>query len=176
MIRGKSPRWAIWLSRSVRSLWFWTTPAGTPARDVVASIGPRLLKDAIAVEIDGAVLSADATNLFGGPALIRQKLAILRGHCDDAGRDYGDIVKTRLGTVVIGESDREVDAKVQRYRMGEAVESGMAMAGTPDQLIAQFEELWAAGVEYFMVNMRDSYLPEPVKLFAREVIPAFGGR
>src|SRR5687768_11739778 len=30
-------------------------PAGTAARDVVASIGPRLLKDAVAVEIDGAV-------------------------------------------------------------------------------------------------------------------------
>ncbi|HEX3157578.1 MAG TPA: threonine--tRNA ligase [Gemmatimonadaceae bacterium] len=30
-------------------------PSGTPARDVVASIGPRLLRDAVAVEVDGAV-------------------------------------------------------------------------------------------------------------------------
>jgi threonyl-tRNA synthetase len=30
-------------------------PPGTPARDVVASIGPRLLRDAVAVEIGGAI-------------------------------------------------------------------------------------------------------------------------
>ena len=30
-------------------------PPGTPGRDVVATIGPRLLRDAIAVEVDGAI-------------------------------------------------------------------------------------------------------------------------
>jgi len=30
-------------------------PVGTPSRDVVASIGPRLLRDAVAVEVDGHV-------------------------------------------------------------------------------------------------------------------------
>ena len=30
-------------------------PPGTPARDVVASIGPRLLRDAVAVEVDGSI-------------------------------------------------------------------------------------------------------------------------
>src|SRR5687767_588006 len=41
-------------------------PAGTPARDVVASIGPRLLKDAIAVEIDGAVQDLTTPIRAGG--------------------------------------------------------------------------------------------------------------
>src|ERR1700722_11536988 len=30
-------------------------PPGTPGRDVVATIGPRLLRDAVAVEVDGAI-------------------------------------------------------------------------------------------------------------------------
>jgi F420-dependent oxidoreductase-like protein len=38
---------------------------------------------------------ADACNLFGAtPEEIRHKLEVLRGHCDDVGRDYGEIAKT----------------------------------------------------------------------------------
>ena len=39
---------------------------------------------------------ADATNLFGGaePEEVRHKLDVLRGHCDDVGRDYDEIAKT----------------------------------------------------------------------------------
>jgi F420-dependent oxidoreductase-like protein len=38
---------------------------------------------------------ADACNLFGvEPADIRHKLEVLRGHCDDVGRDYDEIAKT----------------------------------------------------------------------------------
>lgn len=118
----------------------------------------------------------DATNLFGNAGQIRHKLGVLRRHCENVGRNYDEIVKTRLGTVVIGETEAEVDEKIRRYRLGEAVETGMVMAGTPDRLITQFEELWDAGIEYFMINMRDSYLPEPVRLFGREVVPAFAGR
>jgi F420-dependent oxidoreductase-like protein len=38
---------------------------------------------------------ADACNLFGAtPEEIRHKLEVLRGHCDDVGRDYDEIAKT----------------------------------------------------------------------------------
>ena len=41
---------------------------------------------------------ADATNLFGGDLdTVAHKLDVLRGHCDDLGRDYGDIQKTTIG-------------------------------------------------------------------------------
>jgi F420-dependent oxidoreductase-like protein len=41
---------------------------------------------------------ADACNLFGqGPDLVRHKLEVLRGHCDDLGRDYDAIEKTMIG-------------------------------------------------------------------------------
>ena len=43
---------------------------------------------------------ADACNLFanadGGPAAVRQKLDVLRGHCDAEGTDYDAITKTIL--------------------------------------------------------------------------------
>ena len=48
---------------------------------------------------------ADACNLFayGGSGLIRHKLDVLRGHCEDVGRDYEEIERTALGTVNLGD-------------------------------------------------------------------------
>ena len=44
---------------------------------------------------------ADATNLFPMPlAELRHKLDVLRRHCDDLGRDYDEIAKTVVGTLV----------------------------------------------------------------------------
>jgi F420-dependent oxidoreductase-like protein len=40
---------------------------------------------------------ADASNIFGGtPDDVRHKLDVLRGHCDDAGRDFDEIEKTMI--------------------------------------------------------------------------------
>jgi F420-dependent oxidoreductase-like protein len=48
---------------------------------------------------------ADACNLFtyGGSDVIRHKLEVLRGHCEDVGRDYEDIERTALGTAYLAE-------------------------------------------------------------------------
>jgi F420-dependent oxidoreductase-like protein len=42
---------------------------------------------------------ADACNLYGPLETVSAKLAILKQHCADLGRDYGSIEKTTLGTV-----------------------------------------------------------------------------
>ena len=43
---------------------------------------------------------ADACNFFvSAPDEIAHKLDVLRGHCDDLGRDYDAIAKTMVGTL-----------------------------------------------------------------------------
>ena len=43
---------------------------------------------------------ADACNLFAtGVDEVAHKLDVLRGHCDDVGRDYDDVTKTIVGTL-----------------------------------------------------------------------------
>jgi alkanesulfonate monooxygenase SsuD/methylene tetrahydromethanopterin reductase-like flavin-dependent oxidoreductase (luciferase family) len=43
---------------------------------------------------------ADACNFFmSSPEEIAHKLEVLRGHCDDLGRDYEEIAKTMVGTL-----------------------------------------------------------------------------
>ncbi|MGH7651675.1 MAG: threonine--tRNA ligase [Gemmatimonadaceae bacterium] len=58
-------------------------PEGTLPRDVVASIGPRLLRDAIAVQIDGEVIDLTTPLRKGGDFRVltekdRESLAVLR--------------------------------------------------------------------------------------------------
>jgi F420-dependent oxidoreductase-like protein len=75
---------------------------------------------------------ADACNLFDlglGPEGIPHKLDVIRRHCDDVGREYGDISKTCLtritldtgGTVPHGVTAESVDQAVERLsRLGDA--------------------------------------------------------
>ena len=51
---------------------------------------------------------ADACNLFGGPAQVAHKLAVLRRHCDEVGRDPNEIEVTVMfpGTPPGGHSDQ----------------------------------------------------------------------
>jgi F420-dependent oxidoreductase-like protein len=51
---------------------------------------------------------ADACNLFGEtPDVVRHKLEVLRGHCDELGRDYDAIEKTMI---VMGDPVADTDA------------------------------------------------------------------
>lgn len=53
---------------------------------------------------------ADACNLYGSIETVTRKLTVLKEHCANVGRDYGSILKTKLGLVVI-EKDKEIARK-----------------------------------------------------------------
>jgi alkanesulfonate monooxygenase SsuD/methylene tetrahydromethanopterin reductase-like flavin-dependent oxidoreductase (luciferase family) len=71
---------------------------------------------------------ADACNIFGGPDNIRHKLAVLKEHCDNVGRDYTTIEKTNLAGLdvrVAGTSDtRPLSATELVDRMGSWADAG----------------------------------------------------
>jgi alkanesulfonate monooxygenase SsuD/methylene tetrahydromethanopterin reductase-like flavin-dependent oxidoreductase (luciferase family) len=56
---------------------------------------------------------ADACNLFDSPEL-PHKLEVLRGHCEDIGRDYDDMEKTVMYPVDPGPAGENVDAILAR--------------------------------------------------------------
>ena len=94
---------------------------------------------------------ADACNLFAyaGPDVIRHKLDVLRGHCEDVGCTYEEIEKTALGTVNL-------------------VPEGMTAEG----VIELCRELGEAGIEYPIFNIPTVHEVEPLETFAEEIIPA----
>jgi F420-dependent oxidoreductase-like protein len=94
---------------------------------------------------------ADACNLFayGGSGLIRHKLDVLRGHCEDVGRDYEEIERTALGTVNVGDE-------------------GMGA----DEVIGFCQEMSDAGIQHLIFNMPNVHEIEPLVTFGEEIIPA----
>ena len=54
---------------------------------------------------------ADACNVGGDPEMVRHKLAVLRGHCDAARRDYDAIEKTHNNSWLLARDEAAVVAK-----------------------------------------------------------------
>lgn len=100
---------------------------------------------------------ADATNIFdAGPDYVAAKLAVLRGHCDDVGRDYDEIRKTVLGRVSLSRAG------------GEATPSGeptMSVAQALDKLGALAE----VGVDTMIIGMANDAEEAPYELLAELV-------
>ncbi len=119
----------------------------------------------------------DACNLGGADVeKIRHKLAVLKGHCDDVGRDYEEITRsTSVNVYLIEEGDDPVSA-TELARGGTAYDeySKEFMVGTPEEIVERLRPMVEAGINYFIVYMpRVAYEPEMVERFAREVIPSF---
>ncbi|MFI5273306.1 MAG: TIGR03560 family F420-dependent LLM class oxidoreductase [Ktedonobacterales bacterium] len=119
---------------------------------------------------------ANACNIGGTPALIRDKLAVLRGYCEQYGRDYDTIIKSTNITVFplrAGENAEQATA-LHRRATGTSFEEfkQLAIIGTPDQIAEQIQAKIAAGAEYVIVTLpRLAYDIEPLHVFASEVVP-----
>jgi alkanesulfonate monooxygenase SsuD/methylene tetrahydromethanopterin reductase-like flavin-dependent oxidoreductase (luciferase family) len=121
---------------------------------------------------------ADACNLFGDANTVRHKLEVLARHCDDVNRDPATITKTRLGTLVIAETAKEADRKVEKLRaargIDEAMLRAMVTAGDPDAVVEQVGSLFDAGLDGVVFNMPDAQDLDAVTLAGRTLTGAFG--
>jgi F420-dependent oxidoreductase-like protein len=119
----------------------------------------------------------DACNLFGGPKQIKSKLDVLRTQCSEVGRDYGEILKTSLTTVIIAEDKERLEAALVGVREPEVSDEELdenVLFGTPDEVAAKIERRIEAGLQYLMVNFIGSPSEkDSLKLFAEKVVPKF---
>jgi F420-dependent oxidoreductase-like protein len=129
---------------------------------------------------------ADYTNFDGSPEGFAHKSEVLKGHCDDLGRDFGEIVRSANYNVVIGRDEREVQNRLdwirQQYlRAGltpekaddqvKAAASGPAV-GTPEQIVETFKALQAQGMAYAITYFAEAaYDTSGIALFESEVLP-----
>ncbi|MEX2557054.1 MAG: hypothetical protein WEB06_15685, partial [Actinomycetota bacterium] len=97
---------------------------------------------------------ADMWNFIGDAQTYAQKLETLRRHCDEASRDYDAILKTRLSTLVLTETEEQTRATLEMLAQvaGERGVGGFNV-GTEKEILGQLEELEGVGVEYFIFNM-----------------------
>jgi F420-dependent oxidoreductase-like protein len=101
---------------------------------------------------------ADASNMFGGPAQLPPKYAILAEHCAAVGRDFAEIERTNLQPVNLsGQS-----------AWGSAPESA-------DQIVERFGRLAEAGVQHVIISTADAHDPAAIELLGRDVLPQLRG-
>ena len=118
---------------------------------------------------------ADGCNVFGDPATVAHKAAVLRRHCLDADRDPAQVAVTHLSTALVGTDDAQVAALVEKLRprrRDAATYAASVNAGTVDDHVGRFRELAEAGVTEAMVRLPDLTDPAPLERMAA-VIAAF---
>jgi len=119
---------------------------------------------------------ADACNIIGNADKLRHKFDVLRGHCDDLGRDYEEIIRSTSVSVYLLEEGEDPESATALARGGMSYDeySNRFVVGTADEISARLQPMVEAGVNYFQVYMsRVAYDPTPVERFAKEVIPNF---
>jgi F420-dependent oxidoreductase-like protein len=110
---------------------------------------------------------ADACNLFGDVATVRQKLAVLERHCAEVGRDPAEITKTRLGALVIAPTQAEAERKGAGLREARRIDEARfrsVVVGGPDAVAEQAQSYLDAGLDGLIFNIHDDYELEPVAL------------
>lgn len=118
-----------------------------------------------------------ACNVGGGnPDTVRQKLAVLKEHCDALGRDYASVVKsTNLNVFMInpGEDPEQATAKARGKASLEEFRKA-TFVGTPEQVRERVGQLVDAGADYIIAYLpRVAYERERVAQFADEVVKHF---
>ncbi len=109
---------------------------------------------------------ADMCNVYGSVDEVRRKFAILREHCATEGRPYEAVTRTINYWCLLAGDEGERRTKAARFPEA-AIE-------TPDEMIAALREYAEAGTQYTIVKILDAGDLEPVRAFARTVLPAFG--
>ena len=107
---------------------------------------------------------------------IEEKLAVLRAHCEKVGRNFDEI---EISQQTIGAI---ADSKVEARQLTEQVHQeigflagapGLCPTGTPDEVIERLKKSVAMGITTFIVSFGRHASTQSLRLFGKEVLPAF---
>jgi F420-dependent oxidoreductase-like protein len=129
---------------------------------LIAGSGEQLTLSAVA-------RLADACNFVDADIVeVRHKLAVLRGHCDAAGRDYDTIEKTHVRAWLLAGNDAAVGAKREQFPNRGDSRGFVGTVSEAIDLIGQYQD---AGIDLLINGDRNDV--ESRELFVSEIIPHF---
>ncbi|HLQ30527.1 MAG TPA: LLM class F420-dependent oxidoreductase [Ktedonobacteraceae bacterium] len=116
---------------------------------------------------------ANACNVGGDIPIIKHKLAVLKQHCEDLGRDYNSIKRTALiDDCAIAETEEAAIAKLTPEQRADLENMRQeALIGTPAMIRQRLAEYEEAGIQEIIVRFVDATQLESIRLFARECMP-----
>ena len=122
---------------------------------------------------------ADGCNVFGDVERVKHLMGVLHGHCEDVGRDPGEITKTRNGVTFIAPTHEQAQAKLdaalarglpeERARM-------VALVGDPDGIAEQVQAFVDAGLDGMTMSIPDVHDLETVALVGETLSPLLSSR
>jgi alkanesulfonate monooxygenase SsuD/methylene tetrahydromethanopterin reductase-like flavin-dependent oxidoreductase (luciferase family) len=129
---------------------------------------------------------AQYTNFGGILGIFRRKSEILAQQCLDLGTDVDAITRSSTDTVIVGETQADVDDQFARltdlygrYVPADLVEAELKpfrqspTVGTPEQVVEALLALYGAGMTYAICYFPGlAHDQHGLELFEREVIPA----
>lgn len=117
---------------------------------------------------------ADMCNIHGSPATIRRRLDILRQHCEDVGRDFGEITTTRRGSLILTATADEAErtSKLIRDAAGPEFDEQFTV-GTEDQVVEQVGSLVDSGLDCLIFDMAYG-TADQVHQVGRRLVSEFG--
>lgn len=108
---------------------------------------------------------ADACNINNHDnAELRRKLGVLRGHCEQVGRDYNEIRRTVEYSVALDRNQEEAERKAQQRN----IKPETGLVGTPGAIRQRLRELEEAGAQEVIIYIQDAAQLDSVRLFAEE--------
>jgi alkanesulfonate monooxygenase SsuD/methylene tetrahydromethanopterin reductase-like flavin-dependent oxidoreductase (luciferase family) len=103
---------------------------------------------------------------------VRRKYEVLRQYCEAAGRPYRGVLRTYIHLPILAETKAAAVTKVEVMPAGSRAYFGRALYGSSAaETIAHFQDLVAAGVQYFVLMLWPGEL-ETLRLLGEQVIPA----
>lgn len=122
---------------------------------------------------------ADMCNFFGKPDEIMKKIETVEKYCSEIGRDPDEITVSKIGGVIIAESEDELKSILKTkirpgIRPGFSPEQleGWLILGTPEQVKEKLQKFIDVGVTYFILNFPGS---DEIKLHLNKIM-IFGER
>jgi alkanesulfonate monooxygenase SsuD/methylene tetrahydromethanopterin reductase-like flavin-dependent oxidoreductase (luciferase family) len=146
---------------------------------IIGGGGERVTLRQVAQYADASNFAA--SNLAGSAFTlddVKRKFAALRQHCAEIDRPYDSVLRTYLDVpVILAETRDAVQAKLASKMSPKSREfwKTSLLAVTPEEAIAHYRGLVAAGVQYFMVQLMGNDV-ETLRLLGERVLPAVANR
>jgi len=109
----------------------------------------------------------DACHVFGDPATIAHKFAVLKQHCEAAGRDYESIRRATIAFCLIADTDEQAESQLPEAVR--AFGSG-GLVGSPATIRKRIAVLEEAGVQELMLRFVNALDLDGIRRFAQEFI------
>jgi F420-dependent oxidoreductase-like protein len=110
-----------------------------------------------------------ACNLFGDPESVHHKLDVLQRHCERERRNYDEIERTNLTSLLLAKDEAALKAKRERLQAPEPFRGFIVTVPQAVELVARYEQ---AGSQMFICSFYKNDR-ESMELLAEEVMPQF---